>query len=522
MLDNLKAQAADSPARERIRLSLYVAACLLLGGAVVAGRSCSDAGRAQRDLGGDTAEDPGPPPAPFHLDVPALAAAATADEPFRWSAEALRLAQAAAQKAALPDDGGPVDVSVLTAEPIDTLRGRVVQVRGEIVALTQEAWTRDGRALRPGERPERVLLVAVLQGAGGARCVVVQPALPDDVPQGRARYDQAFGLPRHLQVGDHARVRGIVVQVRQGTFDDVALATPAPVLLGLHYRPAFEDSARPSLIEDPREADWEDVVDRTLVETRRWDEDALLQVVQWARKLGPEAVAAAIREGRMPWTEWNKDVFERWQGEVAWTEAERPFTEGARGRLWRLDALVADVLYQGWSQIPPNRYEVDELVLWDVLADDYYNVAVRVYLPFPTDAFPPVRGRRKEHVRIYGLFLKNWTYELKLPDHERNRPRQISVPTFIALWAEPHPEGTDSDMPAVMRWVAGMMVLLAGLFYFTVVRRGRRVERELDVHRQALRQRRRQRASGEAAGPARGGDDDAPEDGEDPGGGPGK
>ncbi|MGE0193042.1 MAG: hypothetical protein AB7T63_13485 [Planctomycetota bacterium] len=500
MLDDLKKTAASGSARERFRLSIVVALCLLAGGAIYAATMMgSKANERRESLGADSETRLVTPARPFEVDKAALAEEAGADEPFRWSAAALRrIDDAVKGHVDLPDDGGPVDVSALLARPFDTLRGEVVQVRGEVVALSQEGFHFDGRPVGPRDEPTRILQIAVLRGDEGGHVVLARPILRDEVLPGRPfRYERDSGVPRFLQVGDRARARGVVVQTRTGTFDDVAVASPAPVLYALRFRSDFPPDQRPSVLEDHREADWEDVRDRTFVETRQWDEPALFQAVRWARSVGADEIAARIRDGRMPWTEWDKETFERWGQEVEWTEDDRPFTDGARGRLFRLDALIADVIHQSWAQIPANREGIDDLVVWDVMADDYFNVVIRTYVPFPTDAFPPVLGKRKEHVRLFGLFVKNWTYELKHPDRERNRPRQVSVPTFVVLYAEPHPEGADSDLPAAMRWVAGAMLLLGLLFYLVVVRTGRRAERRQEEHRAQLRQRRRHQDAGD-------------------------
>ncbi|MCB9825137.1 MAG: hypothetical protein H6806_06385 [Planctomycetes bacterium] len=494
MLDDLKKTAAGGSARERFRLSIVVALCLLAGGGIYAATMLGSKTNERREsLGADSETRDTTPPRPFVVDKAALAQEASGDEPFRWSAAALRrIDDAVKGKVELPDDGGPVDVSTLLARPVETLRGEVVQVRGEVVALSQEGFHLDGRPVGPNDEPTRILQIAVLRGDEGGHVVMVRPILRDEVLPGRPfRYERDSGIPRFLQVGDRARARGVMVQTRTGTFDDVAVAGPAPVLYALRFRSDFPPDERPSAIEDPREADWEDVRDRTFVDTRRWDEPALFQTVRWARNVGAEEIAARIRDGRMPWTEWDKDTFEHWGKEVEFTEGDRPFTDGARGRLFRLDALIADVIHQSWAQIPANREGIDDLVVWDVMADDYFNVVIRTYVPFATNAFPPVEGKRKEHVRLFGVFVKNWTYELKLPDRERKRPRQVSVPTFLVLYAEPHPEGADSDLPVAMRWVAGGMVLLALLFYLVVVRAGRRAEHRQEEHRAKLRQRRR-------------------------------
>ncbi len=494
MFEDLKRQVAAGSGRERARLMVGVALCVILGTTIYAGSRFG-----ARTTGPSTVPEEvetATPVEPLRLDRDELAKDAEGDEPFRWSVAAFLRVDAALKAAgALPIDDGPQAVDELVAHPFDTLRGEFVQVRGEVVALAQEGFLRDGRPAGPGEDPARVLQIAVLRGRGGGHVLLARPTLRDDILPGQPflyETDTMRAMP--LRIGDVARARGIVVQQRQGTFENVAVADPSPALFALQFRQDVAPDERLSTIQDPSEADWEDVLDRTWAETRVWGEPAMLQVVRWAREVGPAELAARIRDGRLPWTVWDQDTFSRWGAEVDATEGERPFTEGARGKVFRLDVMIGSVIQQGWAQIPANREGIDDLLLWDVMADRYYNRVLRTFVPFPTDAFPPLKGRRKEHVHLYGMFVKNWTYEMKVADPVRKVPMEITVPTFVVLHAEPHPEGADLDSQRVLGWILLGLLSFALLFYWVVARPARRAERHSEEHRLALKQRRRKTA----------------------------
>ena len=91
MLDDLKKTAAGGSARERFRLSIVVALCLLAGGGIYAATMLGSKTNERREsLGADSETRDTTPPRPFVVDKAALAQEASGDEPFRWAAAALR------------------------------------------------------------------------------------------------------------------------------------------------------------------------------------------------------------------------------------------------------------------------------------------------------------------------------------------------------------------------------------------------------------------------------------------------
>jgi hypothetical protein len=148
-----------------------------------------------------------------------------------------------------------------------------------------------------------------------------------------------------------------------------------------------------------------------------------------------------------------------------------------------------------------------------LLSDHYQNVALRVFSPWPVASFDGVAGKPEEHVRLYGLFIKNFTYDTK---HKRpdgtDRLLPITVPMFVVLHGEPYPEEEAGEaMRTAMLWVAGAMVLFGLLFYVVLIRGGAKQTQRMEEHRLALRKRIRAKGQGAVLPESR--DEIPPEDG---------
>ena len=186
-----------------------------------------------------------------------------------------------------------------------------------------------------------------------------------------------------------------------------------------------------------------------------------------------------------------RETFENvWKHEVDPKEGKaRTFTEGARGKMFRLDGIIGDALVQGWDVVPPNPWRIHDFTLVTILADDYRQVAVRFFSPFTMDELKDIEGRRKEYVRLYGMFIKNHTYRTRYKDPKTGQPRLLTVPMFVLLRADRVPAPGDSMMTA-MYWIAAGMLLCTLLFYIFVVRAGRRQQAALEAKRQRMRAKR--------------------------------
>ena len=193
---------------------------------------------------------------------------------------------------------------------------------------------------------------------------------------------------------------------------------------------------------------------------------------------------------------------------------DRPITESSRGKVFKISGVVAEVLQFGWERIPRNPWGVDEFQILTMLADHYQTVSFRSFLPFPIDSFEGVTGERKEHLNVYGVFVKNLTYDTRFKHEDGSgRARPITMPMFVVLHAEQYPEGAAAErIRETMLWVAGGMVLFGLLFYLVLIRGGRSQDKRMEQHRLALRKRARAAGQGVVAGtpPAADGDDDDP------------
>ena len=232
-----------------------------------------------------------------------------------------------------------------------------------------------------------------------------------------------------------------------------------------------------------------------------------VKVVMLARNLGPavarnrgyEACRDDVLNGDLGWTYWGTETFEIWKKEVALTSrASRPFTEGSRGKIFRVAGIVGERLHLGWERVDSNPWGIDQIKVLTVLSDQYQNVAMRTFLPWPVETFPGVTGKRIEHLRLYGVFVKNDTYDTKFArPGQPSRSLPVTVPLFVILHAEPFPEDAAAEsMQQVMVWVAISMLIFGLFFYFVLIRGGSKQAKAMDEHRLAIRM--RARAKGQA------------------------
>ena len=502
MLDHLKQQSqAGAGARERARLAIFVGALVLVGGAIVASTAISRSDKKDEpaETPAPSGEDPSAGPtvsaAPTQrlepLDMGRLASARSEDDaqPHRWSLRAFEYLESVRRHGEFPDALTPTTTAALQGAA--TTQACRWQLDGRVIDRAQEAYEPPNVDLQNATLWSLVVEEEPQDGRAPGTFVVVVRGDAQAAHGGAPTALAPGHVSRPIEVGDTILAQGIYLQSRLGTVGETVLREEAPVLYGLAMRRDVPIDARAAPIASPEDAAWDEVRDLTLAETQRWDEDVLYQLIQWARARGANALRQDIEDGSIPWKEWDRDTFEQvWKKEVDPEEGvERSFTEGARGQLFRLDGIVADSLVQGWDVVPPNAWRIHHFGLLTLLADDYRHVAVRLFNPFDIDTFEGVEGKRKDHVRVWGMFVKNHTYRLRHKDPNTGDYRFLTVPLFVLLRADPHPGASDTMMTA-MYWVAGGMVLLALLFYLILVRGGRKQFARMEEQRQRLRKKR--------------------------------
>jgi hypothetical protein len=498
MLEDLKKAQHGGKSQDRLRI--YVAAALLIGLAIyymaanskTAPEPAPDATPAATVLG----LAPSPPPVDLSK-LPARDDDAEHDAiqlgPYEYALGYVRehgqgLAGIARRMAA-----GELD-----ALPFPQARGQVFEVRGKVVAMVRQAWPTDTRRLWQ----------VVVQGKDGGRVVVIKDAFASDEEEGRP-LDALGASTNPIAEDDLVVVRGLYLQRRTGTVGHEILREPVPVLLAAPPNLAFRktrDLYPP--ITDPREADWDEVKDRFLAETRNLDEPALYQVLAWAKRRGHDAIREDLRTGKLQAEPFEEPLFLRWADElesVKTANDPRPLTDSLRGRLFTTSGLLANFVYLGWDKIPhtADGWGVDSFYLLDLCSDHHGNAVLRTATPWTLGTFPGITGARDQHVRITGFFLKNHSYEKK-------EGGPITTPFFIVIDVQPAPPGP-SPYRELIWIVAGAICVLGFLFWLVLVRGEGRESRRLTDYRMSLRRRIRERSGGPRLGgpPAADADADA-------------
>ena len=503
MLDDLKKdRQAGLGAQERVKLSLYVAMLIMLGASIWMGTQCSARMQALEESPEEVPPDeapekPGPVLDPVEVDTLVRGEGA---EPDRWSDAGITYLRRIQRRGSFGARAEPVTTAALAAAKAPAgaegaLRGHYVEVLARVTDVAREVY-------RPGEGPtdsERLWTV-VLEGQDGATAIGIKHALKSEVAEGPPVDLKPPQVSADRIEKDHwVLVRGVYLQDRVGTFGETQLGDPTPVLFATQWRIVVPPEQRTPLISSLDEALWSEVGDRFMAESRNWEEDAVYEVLRWARATGRETIRKQLEDGTLPWEAWDAERFQAWRKEVAVdADAERPLTEGSRGKVFRISGIVGEVLQFGWERIPRNPWGVDEFQILRVLADHYQTVAFQSFLPWPINAFEGVSGAKGEHVYVYGVFVKNYTYDTKHAHKDGSgRRHPITTPMFVVLHAEPFPEEAAAEaIRRSMMWVAGGMVLFGLLFYIVLIRGSRGQDERMEEHRMALRRRARAKAQG--------------------------
>ena len=241
MLEDLKKEAAAAgPGLQFGRLTLFVAACVILAALVVLAQTCSEA----MDSSQEEAEAPTAAPeervtAPRRIDPAELMPLVTREvtDPDGGSRRVELLGEYApkavfhmrTQVVGEPPSffATRLGPAALEATPFEDALGRVYEVEGEVVEIAEQQWqTATGR-----------LWSVVLQAADGTRVVAIQHGLASDVEGGAPRDAYALGGARRpIRVGQTAMVRGYYLQRRTGAIGRTSLRSPTPVLWSVAWR----------------------------------------------------------------------------------------------------------------------------------------------------------------------------------------------------------------------------------------------------------------------------------------------
>jgi hypothetical protein len=509
MLEHLKAERTSGfGPKERTRLSVMVALCLVLGGVIYSSRGC-----AEEPFGAP----PTPPPAkpaeagrPLDLK-PLEGLRARGGESPTWDFEPLDFVLGEVASGTLRRDPGAKKTveEVLALDP-KKAPGDFLEVRGKVVSLDQEDFE---SKTRPSINR---LWVFGLEDEQGRRIVVVHGANSND-PDGGSPTDAYRAVSTyHLKDGDGVRVRGIYLQRRTGTVGSLPLDGPTPVLVGRSYRraPSGPVSPPPASLAD---IDWTEVHDRFLAETRSVDDPTHFRAWRWAEKKGPKVLAQEIASGAIPVSPWAQAATIKFNADM---EAERKSPEGApdqrewlraqRGKVFVTTGMFGEVEEEDWSLVPPNDFDVG--TRWNVwIVSDFHGfLAVPFDSPVPPTAFPGVTGERGQRLKLYGVYTRNLTYMIK-PDAEKpGISREVTMPLFVLLHAEPfNPYVRRPFYETFFFWVTVSLILLGILFYFVLIRGERKESSEMESRRIALRKRIRavEAAKAGAAAPPSGASD---------------
>ncbi len=488
MLEDLKKEHREGfGPQDLMRVSLFIALVLVLGSAVFFMQTCEDTTPIEQAEDGEYAilSSLGDP-----IDFGQRLRDHGADREInQFSQPAIDALRVELKEAVSGVGAVRVDpAGLIAANPADAL-GKVFEVEGIVTDLTREIWGEGGT-----QRLWSVMVQSDPDGEGEGPVIVgVYPAFASDLNEGAPRDEWiGGGARRRIEEGQRVIMRGIYLQRRVGTIGKTAFRDPTPVLYATAFRRVLDIDERVAPIADPSDADWGNIKDRYLNQTQKWDEAALYQVIQWARATGHDGIQDMIESGRLSWSEWDQDTFSTWEKEVrAKSTQKRPFTEGARGRLFRMSGLIADVTYEEWNSIPANRFGVDELFQLLMMSDHYGNVVIRNISPFPLDTFTDIKGEKTEHVNMYGFFLKNHTYLRRQTNEAGTGNQPLTVPMFIVVHVERVPTLEAVGQGELIWGIAIVLIVMGILFYVVLIRGERKQAKRMEEHRIRLRKRMR-------------------------------
>lgn len=472
MFEHLK-QAQQRPGmsrRERLRLWVMGASLVLLAGAFLSVRNCKTL-PGSRDL---------PSPADRaeierlnrHIDRAKLRALAPDDAGgmSQFHVAALEYVRVELSKG-LGDMPQPMLPAALAALPPQDGVGGYYEVEGRITALTSTEYRSD---------LER-LWTMVIQGDDGGQVVAVRRAQTVEPGQG-APTDSWVVAPTELKVGDRVLARGVYVQRRVGTIGGIGLSEPTPVLLTSLYRRVVEPVA--DVISSPKEASLDRIDDQFQAGTLGLEDPAIYQILQWIKARGHAWFRQKIDAGELKPLSWGRDAFEAWSAEVNLraADAPRPFTLDARGRLYKTSGMVGLSLLEDWDTVKPNPWGVHQFHFIYLWSDFYGNTVLPCLSAFPLEVYGAGDWRRKDRVYLYGIFVKNYTYDTQRLRADGEGAQKLTTPLFLVVDVRPYPIGVRQDSTPLAWILGGLVAGLAVLFLFLM-----RSEKRQEAERQRRR-----------------------------------
>ena len=474
MFNDLQQQRSGLRTKERTRLFLSLAVLLVLGCLIWGVRFGAPATAPK-----PTDEPPGPAHAPeaalHELDpAPFASIRAGTTGPAAFDAPALdyALKEIAAGRLARAPKLVLEPKDVLALDPTSSA-GTLIEVLGTVRGLDKEAY--DSRDNPAHDR----LWSFALEGADGARIAVVVGAMSTNPEGGRPRDRRTGGeAPAYLEDGNLVRARGIYLQRRTGAIGGLTFDAPTPVLVGREFRRAVRPPPAPETISG---ADWESLQDRNLESTQRVDDDVQYQLLLWMKSKGHDEILKELRSGAIPVKGWTRDTFTRWSYEFEHdTNLDAPdprtWTNAARGQVFTTTGLLADYLQEDWDTVGSNLYDVGSRSKYWIKSDYYANVLMMMDSAFPLSTFPTVPTPRKDirpRVRVYGIFVRNFSYKLgaQVALYRPDRPGEITVPYFLLLHMEPDTPYRTAPLienPFFWTWVS--LALFGGIFFLVMSR----------------------------------------------------
>jgi hypothetical protein len=496
MFEDLKQQRLRGMSvKERTRLFLTVSLVLVVGGAIYGQRQCSSARESPTAPSGEptvtarSLETTGRPidPAPFEGLRGAGGTAPDVDNAALDHA----LREIRGGQVALATHAPKTPAEVLALDPKASV-GTPIEVVGRVRQLAAETYD---SSIGPVDR----LWWFALEGEDGARVVVAHGGSTTSPEEGKPLDEQRVdGYPvHHLVEDDVALVRGVYLQKKTaGTVGTIRLGGPTPVIVGAQYRrlPGVRPLPAPASLAA---IDWSRVRDRINKESAVLQVPQHFQVLAWARAKGHDAIVADLRSGALPSKPYDRDEFLRWNADVERDNREldrghgddasdrREWTKAARGQVFVLTGKLWTFDEEGWATVEPNSLGVNERWMSWMVSDHHHSFGVLpLHSPFPLSEYKGIRGVRDERIKVYGVFVKNFSY---VPS---GRETPTIAPYFVMLHMESYvPVGRSSLWDNVF-WYATLALLVLGVLFYVVLIRGERKESAtMEARRIALRKR---------------------------------
>lgn len=488
MFEDLKARRLGRSAKESARLWVTLAAAAACGTFIFGSKACSSSETVEiRPSVNAGAEDVTRPLDRKPLEY--LRTAPAAPGAFDQKALDHLMREIASESVrSEPDDRLPL-AAVAALDPAQAV-GRLVETSGTVRGLDAEVYQ------SPGAPNVDQLWGFALEGDDGTRVLVVKGGNTSSADGGRpAEATRAGGTPDLVAEGTRIKVRGYYLQRRTGSVGGVKdVEKPTAVLVGRAFRLSFPDLPKIASLKD---AAWSAVKDRSRSETLNLGDQAIYEVLVWARDRGAKALADDLASGRLPSKFWGSSTFQDWGRQIGDDRDQtrpdpRTMTLESRGQVFETTGVLIAQDHEDWEHVPRNLYGVDERWKYWFVSDFYANVTFLVDSPFPLAEFPGVRppqSPRYQRVKLYGVFTKVYSYAPSKAHLRPDKEPVVTVPYFVLLHLEPD-ENTYRQAPLWENpffWTGISLALFLATFLFVMTRMERKEEASIHAHRVRLR-----------------------------------